>query len=116
VFVGGPQLEAITLMVDALTDLPVLSEGQRDFLGLLGQLLHEWERVYGEPVAVSPPEIVRTLLEDDGLLQVDLVGPVFPSRSAVSNFLAGRRPLSYERVRKAARFFRASPAVFYPTP
>jgi antitoxin component HigA of HigAB toxin-antitoxin module len=67
-----------------------------------------------ESIEVAPQEIVRTLLEDNGLRQADLVGPVFPSRSAVSDFLAGRRPLSYERAGKLAAFFHMSPAVFYP--
>ena len=101
-------------LIDVLTDLPHLSEGQREFVGLLGQLLYDWEAEHEEPIEVSPQEIVRSLLEDNGLRQVDLVGPVFPSRSAVSDFLAGRRPLSYERVGKLAAFFHVSPAVFYP--
>jgi len=57
---------------------------------------------------------VHSLLEDNGLRQADLVGAVFPSPSAVSDFLAGRRPLSYERVPKLAAYFPVSPAVFYP--
>jgi HTH-type transcriptional regulator / antitoxin HigA len=101
-------------LIDTLTDLPHLSEGQREFVGLLGQLLYDWETEHEEPVEVSPREIVHSLLEDNGLRQADLVGPVFPSRSAVSDFLAGRRPLSYERVGKLAAFFRVSPAAFYP--
>lgn len=64
-------------LIDALTDLPSLSEGQREFVGPLG--------------------------------------PVFPSRSAVSDFLAGRRSLSYERVQKLGTFFHVSPAVSYPS-
>jgi len=51
-------------------------------------------------IEVSSQEIVHPLIEDNGLRQVDLAGPVFPSASAVSDFLAGRRPLSYERVGK----------------
>jgi len=104
----------ITSLIDTLTDLPQLSEGQREFVGLVGQLLHDWEAEHEEPIEVSPQEIVRSLLEDNGLRQVDLVGPVFPSSPAVSDFLASRRPLSYERVRKLAAFFHVSPAVFYP--
>lgn len=101
-------------LIDVLTDLSTPSEGQREFVGLLGQLLRQWEAEHEEPVEVSPQEIVHSLLEDNGLRQVDLVGPVFPSAPAVSDFLAGRRSLSYERVEKLAMFFHVSPAVFYP--
>jgi HTH-type transcriptional regulator / antitoxin HigA len=106
--------EAVSSLIDRLTDLPKLSGGQQEFVGLLGQLLFEWESVNEEPIEASPQEIVHSLVEDNGLRQVDLVGPVFPSAGAISDFLAGRRPLSYQRVGKLANFFRVSPAVFYP--
>jgi HTH-type transcriptional regulator/antitoxin HigA len=107
---------AMSELIDALTDLPRLTEGQREFVGLLGGLLHEWEAEHYEPIEVSAQEIVLSLLEDNGLRQTNLVGPVFPSRSAVSDFVAGRRPLSYERVARLAEFFHVSPAVFYKSP
>jgi HTH-type transcriptional regulator / antitoxin HigA len=102
-------------IVDRLTDEAQLSDDQRDFIGLLGQLLHDWEAEHEEPIEVSPSGVVSSLLEENGLRQVDLVGPVFPSASTVSDFLHRRRALSYERVMKLAAFFHVSPAVFYPT-
>ena len=101
-------------LIDIPTDLPRLSEGQREVAELLGQLLYDWETEREEPIEVSPQEIVESLLEDDGLSQVDLAGPVFSSRSTASDFLAGRRPVSYERVGRLTAFFHLSPAVFYP--
>jgi HTH-type transcriptional regulator / antitoxin HigA len=101
-------------IIDSLTDLPHISTAQRDFIGLLGELLHDWESNNEEPLEASPQEVVRSLMDDNKLRQADLVGPVFPSRPAVSHFLAGRRPLSYDRVGKLAAFFHVSPAVFYP--
>ncbi|MGI8553102.1 MAG: helix-turn-helix domain-containing protein [Dehalococcoidia bacterium] len=111
---GDEEATVISDLIDILTDLPELSEGQREFIGLLGQLQYDWETEHEEPIDVSPQEIVHSLLEDNGLRQANLVGPVFSSAPAVSNFLAGRRPLSYERVGKLAPFFHVSPAVFYP--
>jgi HTH-type transcriptional regulator/antitoxin HigA len=102
-------------LIDVLTDLSELTEGQRDFIGLLAQLVHDWESEHDEAPSLPPAEMVRCLLDDNGLRQQDLVGPVFPTRSAVSDFLAGRRPLSYERVRKLAEFFHVSPGVFFPS-
>jgi HTH-type transcriptional regulator/antitoxin HigA len=111
---SAQEAKNVSKLIDALTNIPQLSEGQREFVGLLGQLLYDWETEHEEPIEVSAQEIVRSLLEDNGQRQVDLVGPVFPSPSAVSDFLAGRRPVSYERVGKLAAFFHVSPAVFYP--
>ena len=105
---------AMNDIVDLLTDRPQLSEDQRDFIGLLAQLIHDWESEHESSIEASPAEVVSSLLEENGLRQVDLVGPVFPSPSTVSDFLHNRRPLSYERVMKLAAFFHVSPAVFYP--
>jgi HTH-type transcriptional regulator/antitoxin HigA len=110
------QAERVREQIDALTDLPVLTTDQREFVALLGHLLCEWERVTEQPFEVSPQEVVASLLEDNGLRQRDLVPAIFPTRSAVSDFLAGRRALSYERVMKLADFFHVSPAVFFPIP
>jgi HTH-type transcriptional regulator / antitoxin HigA len=101
-------------VVDLLTDRPHLSDDQREFIGLLGQLIYDWESEHEAPIDVSPQEVVSSLLLENGLRQVDLVGPVFPSPSTVSDFLHNRRALSYERVTKLAAFFRVSPALFYP--
>ena len=102
-------------IIDSLTDLRNLTPDQQDFVGLLGGLLYDWETRNEEPIDVSPAEVVRSLLEDNRLRHADLVGPVFPTRSSVSDFLAGRRPPSYDRISKLADFFHVSPAVFYPS-
>jgi HTH-type transcriptional regulator/antitoxin HigA len=113
VITSWEEAEAANAVIDALTDLRHLSEDQRDFIGLLGQLVYDWESTHDEPMVLTPSEKVRCLLEDAGLRQQDLVGPVFPTRSAVSDFLAGRRPITYDRVEKLAAFFHVSPAAFF---
>lgn len=107
------EAERANALIDRLTDLRALSEGQREFIGLLGTLVYEWEEQNDEPITGTPQGVVQLLLEDRGLRQRDLVPRVFPSESAVSDFLAGRRKLSYERVKKLADFFAVSPALFY---
>lgn len=108
------QADVVREQIDALTDLPEMTDDQKEFVALLGHLLYDWESVHEPPIEVSPQEIVASLLEDNGLRRVDLVPAVFPTRSAVSDFLAGRRPLSYERVMSLASYFHVSPAVFFP--
>lgn len=44
-------------------------------------------------------EVVRSLLEDNDLPQAALVGPVFASRSVVSEILSGKRKLTLDRSR-----------------
>jgi len=102
---------ALSDIVDLLTDRPRLSDDERDFIGLL---IYDWESEYEPPVDVSPSEVVLSLLEENGLRQVDLVGPVFPSAPTVRDLVHERQLLSYERVLKPAMFFQVSPAVFNP--
>lgn len=108
------QAEEYRTLIDRLTDSLELSRAQRDMVGLLGQLVYDWEVVHEEPIEATPQEVVTSLLEANCLPQNALVGPVFPNRHVVSDFLAGRRGLSYDRAARLAAFFHVSPAVFYP--
>jgi HTH-type transcriptional regulator / antitoxin HigA len=100
--------------IDTLTDLPDMSAGQREMVGLLGQLVYDWEEEHEEPITATPAEMVRFLLESNNLPQAALVPDVFPNRHNVSDFLAGKRGISYGRAAKLAAFFHLSPATFYP--
>jgi HTH-type transcriptional regulator / antitoxin HigA len=101
-------------VIDTLTDLPEMSAGQREIVALLGQLVYDWEEEHEEPITATPAEMVRFLLEENDLPQSALVPEVFPNRQNVSEFLAGKRRISYDRAAKLAAFFHLSPATFYP--
>ena len=107
------QAETYRDAIDVLTGRPGLSDGQREIVALLAQLVYDWEEETEEPITGTPEGVVRVLLDDRGLRQRDLVPGVFPTDSTVSDFLAGRRPPSYERVRKLAKFFGVAPDVFF---
>jgi HTH-type transcriptional regulator / antitoxin HigA len=107
------QAETYRDAIDVLTSRPGMSDGQREMVGLLAQLVYDWEQDAEEPITGTPQGAVQLLLDDRGLRQRALVPAVFPTESAVSDFLSGRRPLSYERVRKLAMFFGVSPGVFF---
>lgn len=109
---AGQYLEAI----DTLTGLREMSEGQRDEVRLLGRLVGEWEEKCEEPIAATPQERVRHLLEENGLSQAAPVPDVFPNRQKVSAFLAGWRRLTYDRAVKLGAFFHLPPAAFFPAP
>jgi antitoxin component HigA of HigAB toxin-antitoxin module len=52
------------------------------------------------------------LMEDNGMKQSELVGPVFASPGIVSEILSGKRKLTLNHVKKLAEFFHTSPAIF----
>lgn len=107
------QAEMYRGAIDVLTSRPGMSDGQREMVGLLAKLVYDWEEESEEPITGTPEGVVQLLLDDRGQRQRDLVPDVFPTESTVSDFLAGRRSLSYDRVRSLATFFGVSPAVFF---
>lgn len=100
--------------IDVLVAKGELSEAEEQYLASLGTLMLDWEEGRYEIRNLSTSEILHALLEDNGLRQVDLVGPVFSSKGIVSEILSGKRSVTYDHVAKLADFFHVSPAVFYP--
>jgi HTH-type transcriptional regulator / antitoxin HigA len=114
VVTSAEQAASYLEIIDMLTGLPQMSAGHRDLVGLLGCLVYDWEAEHEEPITATPQEMVRHLLAENSLPQAALVPDVFPNRQNVSEFLAGRRRLSYDRAARLAAFFHLSPAAFYP--
>jgi HTH-type transcriptional regulator/antitoxin HigA len=98
------ELEAYTDALFRLTALDHPSHAEIEAIELLTLLIERYEQErYPIPVA-DPVQIVRFLLEQQGIAQRDLV-PEFGSESAVSMFLSGHRNLTLEQVRRlSARF------------
>jgi HTH-type transcriptional regulator/antitoxin HigA len=100
--------------IDHLLDLPARTPAEEALLNLLGDLMIVWETNHVQLPRIAPGALIGALLEERGLPQQALVGPVFTQRSAVSEVIRGRRPLTYRHVQKLAAFFGVSPAVFFP--
>ena len=82
---------------------------------LLTLLIERYEQArYPVPTA-SAVNVVRFLIEQQGLTQRDLI-PEFGSESAVSMFLAGKRKLTLEQVRKLSARFHLSADIFLARP
>lgn len=92
---------------------PKLSEAEEAYVDLLCDLLADWEDATVKIPDIAGVELLRALREDRGLRQKDLVG-VFSTESVASEVIAGRRELSRKHIEGLARFFRISPAVFFP--
>jgi len=80
-------------------------------LGLLSSLVEQFEdTAYPLPDA-EPREVLRDLMEHNGLKAIDLAG-VFGSRARVSEVLSGKRSISKEQAKRLGERFRISPAAF----
>jgi HTH-type transcriptional regulator/antitoxin HigA len=60
----------------------------------------------------SPLQMLRTLMDANGLRQKDLV-PIFGAESVVSEVLHKKRALNKGHIEKLAKRFRVSPALFF---
>ncbi len=93
------ELEAYTNALFHLTSLHNPSPSEEKAIELLTVLVERYERERHPIPAADPVSVVRFLIEQHGLTQRDLV-PQFGTESAVSMFLAGKRNLTIEQVRK----------------
>jgi HTH-type transcriptional regulator / antitoxin HigA len=88
-----------------------LSAEEHLLLRMLVLLIEEFEKkAYPIPPA-EPHEVLKTLLENRGLKQVDLM-PIFGARSNVSAALAGNRSIGKSQAKALAEFFKVSAELF----
>ncbi len=88
-----------------------LSQGEKDYLSVLSDLLGKYEERWDEEKPVTPRELIVFLMEQNNLNQNDLI-PLFGSSSRVSEYLSGKRELSLQQIQKLSQRFKLSPAAF----
>lgn len=79
---------------------------------LLMLLIEDFEEKHYSLPAASPVDIVRHLMETNGLRQADLLD-VFGTASIASEVLSGKRGLAKSHIEKLSRHFNISPEVFF---
>lgn len=105
---------AVQEVVDELLDAETLTADQRDYLNLLGLLIHEYEEKHVTIPDLTGVELLKALIEEFDLKQKDLL-PIFKTESIVSAVVNGHRGLTVEHIEKLAQFFHISPSVFFAT-
>jgi HTH-type transcriptional regulator/antitoxin HigA len=80
---------------------------------LLVLLIEDFEARHYVLPAASPVEIIRHLMDANGLLQKDMVD-VFGTASIASDVLSGKRGLAKRHIEKLSDRFNVSPEVFFP--
>ncbi len=117
---GSPRLihsdEELARYTEALFDLTAKSHPTRaeeDAVELLTLLIDQYESERYPIPDASPIEVLRFLIERNGLTQRDLQAEL-GSEATVSLVLSGKRSLTRNHIAKLSRRFRVSPAVFFP--
>jgi|CXWL01.1.fsa_nt_gi HTH-type transcriptional regulator/antitoxin HigA len=85
-----------------------------DLAETLGLFIEAYEDAHLPFSDSSAPDILRTLMEEHGLTQVDL--PEIGSQGVVSEILSGKRDLNVRQITHLATRFHASPNLFMPDP
>jgi HTH-type transcriptional regulator / antitoxin HigA len=110
-FRNDGDMEAAGAMLDRLLDRKTLSEGQQDYLDVLGSLIKDYEDAQHPMPQASGVEVLQFLMEQHGLRQSDLA-PMLGSKSVVSEVLRGKRKLNLRHVRRLSDFFGVSADAF----
>lgn len=98
--------------LEALHSRERLSPEEEQLAELLALLIENFEDQHYQLKAAEPVEIVRELMEANGLKQADLLD-IFGTRSIVSEVLSGKRELSKTHIEKLSQRFHVSPEVFF---
>ncbi|MFN0109704.1 MAG: type II toxin-antitoxin system HigA family antitoxin [Blastocatellia bacterium] len=88
-----------------------LSTGERWLLRMLVRLIEDFEEKAYPVDEASPRAVLKTLMEDRGLKQIDLA-TLFGGRSRVSDVLAGKREISKTQAKALAEYFKVSADLF----
>jgi HTH-type transcriptional regulator / antitoxin HigA len=104
--------ERLIAMLQEFDAREKLSAAERSLAELLAVLIEKFEDEHYALKPARPVEVLRELMESNGLRQKDLLD-VFGTRSIVSEVLAEKRSLTIEHIRRLSRRFRVSPEVFF---
>jgi HTH-type transcriptional regulator/antitoxin HigA len=81
-----------------------------DLAEALALFIHAYEETHAKIREATGPEVLRSLMEEHGLTQSEL--PEIGSQGVVSEILSGERQLNIRQIRRLAKRFGVSPAVF----
>ena len=105
--------ERCIALLEELSCSSKVTAEQKRIAELLTLLIEDFENKAYRLPAASPVDIVRHLMEANGLRQVDMID-VFGSASVASEVLNGKRDLAKAHIERLSRRFNVSPALFFP--
>jgi HTH-type transcriptional regulator / antitoxin HigA len=89
-----------------------LTAAERRLAELLTVLIENFEEENYALKAARPAEVLRELMESNGLKQKDLLD-IFGTPSIISEVLREKRSLTVDHIRKLSHRFHVSPEVFF---
>jgi HTH-type transcriptional regulator/antitoxin HigA len=106
------ELAGMTSLLETLAaNETAQSQAMERFIETLTALVLQYEEEIQPGPLGSPAGVLKYLMEERDLRQVDLV-PILGSKSYVSQILSGHRPIGRDAAAKLAEYFRVSPHSF----
>ncbi len=106
------ELDTASEMIDELTDRDDLSATEFDYLDVPGDLVEKYEDEHVEMPHVSDAAMLRSLMDERGVRQAEVVRGTGLSKTVLSLVLNGKRDLTREHIETLAKYFRVNPAAF----
>jgi len=106
------QHEEYLAVLDRLASKEKPSSEEEKYAEVLMTLIEAYEEEHHSIPDASPVEVLRALMDGNGLRQKDLI-PIFGSESIVSEALNKKRELNKNHIEKLSKRFHVSPAVFF---
>jgi HTH-type transcriptional regulator / antitoxin HigA len=97
-------LDAAIEVLNSLSGRADLTEAERDYMHILGGIVEEYEAEHIVIPEVGGVELLRFLMEENGLTQASLT-PIFGGKSNISEVLSGKRELSKAQIRGLSERF-----------
>ena len=106
------ELDAASEVVEDLTDRDDLSPAESDYLDVLGDLVEKYEDEHVEMPHVSDAAMLRSLMDETGVKQADVVRGTGISKTVLSLVLNGKRDLTREHLGLLSKYFGVNPSSF----
>jgi HTH-type transcriptional regulator/antitoxin HigA len=106
------ELDAASDLIDELTGRDDLSSAEFDYLDVLGDLVEKYEDEHVEMPHVGDAAMLRSLMDEKGVRQADVVRGTGISKTVLSLVLNGKRDLTREHIASLSKYFEVDPAAF----
>jgi len=104
-------LDEAQKVMDRLLAKGGLDDGAATYLDALSDLVATYEDAHHAVEPASDADMLRHLLEAQGVTQAELSRETLIPKSTISEVLAGKKPMSRQMIRKLAAYFKVDVSV-----
>jgi HTH-type transcriptional regulator/antitoxin HigA len=107
--------DAVSMLNRLIDRGPERTSDEEEYLLALSLFVEKYDDEHFPIQPVSPPEMLRHLIETQGITQSELARATGLSNSTLSEILSGKRTINRRHMTILSAHFHVSPAVFFET-